>query len=460
MKKFTKLFFASLMALTIVTGCNNGGNNSSQPEGPVDYAATLKLDLNSGSAKQEVTVKNYVDGDTTHFHFTIPEDKVGSEEMTGITNGVLKARYLGLDTPESTGKVQPWGKAAANFTKTALTSATSIIIESEPLNNTWEKDSTGGRYLVWVWYKNDNAEDAKYHEYRCLNLEIMQEGYAYSKNDLTYRYYDVFNEAMNYANTNKLKVWGKDKDPGFYYGAAQEVTIKYLREKQELNEETGQYEAVNHLEEYKDIAIRVTAIIYRIAGSAIYLQEDDPETGNTYGMQVYLGPGGTLTDAEVGAKFCIVGTLQYYDTGCYYQISGVKNPGFFEVADDESFRVDEEIYPTNPVTITYEDFSTRYEELTFANCRMESLKVVDAYTTMNEESNSYGAMTLTCEDLNGNEVTIRTQVLKVDGELVVESAFLGKTMHVVGMIQPYKPENGDLRYQFELYSMKDVTFIG
>ena len=51
-------------------------------------------------------------------------------------------------------------------------------------------------------------------------------------------------------------------------------------------------------------------------------------------------------------------------------------------------------------------------------------------------------------------------VLKVDGELVVESAFLGKTMHVVGMIQPYKPENGDLRYQFELYSMKDVTFIG
>ena len=75
MKKFTKLFFASLMALTIVTSCNNNGNGSSQPEGPVDYAATLKLDMNSGSAKQEVTVKNYVDGDTTHFHFTIPEDK-------------------------------------------------------------------------------------------------------------------------------------------------------------------------------------------------------------------------------------------------------------------------------------------------------------------------------------------------------------------------------------------------
>ena len=30
----------------------------------------------------------------------------------------------------------------------------------------------------------DNAEDEKYHDYRLLNLEIMQEGLAYSKNNL------------------------------------------------------------------------------------------------------------------------------------------------------------------------------------------------------------------------------------------------------------------------------------
>lgn len=44
--------------------------------------------------KQVVTVKTYVDGDTTHFH--VPEDVV--------PGGVLKARYLAIDTPESTGK--------------------------------------------------------------------------------------------------------------------------------------------------------------------------------------------------------------------------------------------------------------------------------------------------------------------------------------------------------------------
>ena len=87
------------------------------------------------------------------------------------------------------------------------------------------------------------------------------------------------------------------------------------------------------------------------------------------------------------------------------------------------------------------------------------MKVVDVYTTRNEVSYSYGAMTLTCKDSNNNEITIRTQVLKQDGVLVTESAFLNKTISVVGILQPYKPENGDLSYQIELYSMSDVTFL-
>ena len=51
------------------------------------------------------------------------------------------------------------------------------------------------------------------------------------------------------------------------------------------------------------------------------------------------------------------------------------------------------------------------------------------------------------KDSNNNEITIRTQVLKQDGVLVTESAFLNKTISVVGILQPYKPENGDLSYQ-------------
>lgn len=455
MKFLRSLFITAILTLAFLVGCGGGGNTSSETKF-VDYASTLKLDLSSDTAKQEVTVKNYVDGDTTHFNFEIPEDLVGSDEMLGVVDGVLKGRYLGIDTPESTGKVQPWGKAASNFTHDALYNATSIIIESE--TSKWEKDSTGGRYLVWVWYKNDNATDTKYHDYRLLNLEIMQEGLAFSKNDLTYRYYDVFNNAMNQANSNQLKVWGNEQDPNFFYGAAQEVTLKYLIEKEQENEETGEIETVDRLAEYKDTLIRLEAVIYRMAGQSIYIQQDDPETGRTYGMQCYIGYT-TLKGAEVGAKFVIIGTLQYYETGGYYQISGIKSPGLFEIADDESYRVDDVTYETNPVTIDYDEFTSRQEELLFANTRLENLTVIDVYTTNKETSASKGAMTLTCVDENNNEIQVRTEVLKVDGVLVTEEAFMGRTITVVGMVQKYQPENGELQYQFKLFSMRDVTYL-
>ena len=46
-----------------------------------DYAASVKLDMSSGTAKQEVTVKQFVDGDTTHFN--VPSSVIDS----GVLNG-------------------------------------------------------------------------------------------------------------------------------------------------------------------------------------------------------------------------------------------------------------------------------------------------------------------------------------------------------------------------------------
>ena len=76
----------------------------------VDFAGQLALDMHSDTLKQAVTVKAFVDGDTTHFN--VPE----SVEPTGV----LKARYLACNTPESTGKIEEWGKAAARFTRDKL----------------------------------------------------------------------------------------------------------------------------------------------------------------------------------------------------------------------------------------------------------------------------------------------------------------------------------------------------
>ena len=122
----------------------------------IDYAGELRLNLYSETVKQEVTVKAFVDGDTTHFF--APEDLVET--------GVLKARYLAVNTPESTGKIEEWGKKASLFTREKLENAVSIIVESD--DGEWHLDSTNTRYLVWVWYKPDAASP-----YRCLNVELL-----------------------------------------------------------------------------------------------------------------------------------------------------------------------------------------------------------------------------------------------------------------------------------------------
>ena len=153
MKKNKILITVLLVSLVLscLTGCKETPQQSEttvpmettapQAVEPIDYAGSLELDMESATIKQEVTVKLFIDGDTTHFH--VPESV--------NTSGVLKARYVSINTPESTGKIEEFGKKASAFTREKLSGAESIIIESE--DGSWNADSTGDRYLVWVWYK-------------------------------------------------------------------------------------------------------------------------------------------------------------------------------------------------------------------------------------------------------------------------------------------------------------------
>ena len=228
MKILSKII-SVLLLITMLAGClaacggtgagdNGGGGTVTPPEdnGPgefIDYVATVKLDRASGRLSAEATVKAFIDGDTTHFYV---------DESVSPT-GVLKARYLAINTPESTGQVEPWGKAASNFTKEKLSAATSIIIESDDAR--WNLDSTGDRHLVWVWYKTAEMQD-----YRNLNLEIMQEGLAIASSYMDYAYGTVCRDILSQAVAHKLHVHDKNTpDPNFYYGSAQPMTLKELK---------------------------------------------------------------------------------------------------------------------------------------------------------------------------------------------------------------------------------------
>lgn len=439
MKKILKLLsFILIFSLSLVLfGCEE------QPpqEEHIDYAAVVKLDMNSETLKDTVTVKTFIDGDTTHFNVS---KSVSDTE-------VLKARYLAINTPESTGKIEEWGKKASKFTKEKLSNATSIIIESD--NNSWNLDSTGGRYLVWIWYKTSSDSD-----YRNLNIEILQEGLAIASNSSDNRYGSVCASAIAQAKKEKLNVYSGTKDPDFYYGERVDLTLKELR---------------TNIEAYADTKVAFEAVVTKVVGETIYVEEYDPETDLYFGMQVYLGyglPGKALTILSEGNRVLIVGTAQYYEAGGTWQISGLTydpmnpkspnnvklisegNESPYTLLDVNRFvNGKEEIIVLEEGEEVKKEFACKALVMNTTVTAM-NLKVKSIYTTTDPASSSKGAMTLTCE-VDGQTISVRTEVLHdAEGNLITEDDLNGKTIDVKGIIDYYSGT-----YQIRVFKISDIT---
>ena len=171
MRKAGKLLslLLTLCLFLVFTGCENtqgNGGGGDEPKEFVDYVSQIKLDRSfegktmAADGIEEVTLYQAVDGDTIHVY--------------GQNGTILKLRFYGVDTPESTAQVEAWGVAASAFTKNIVKNCTSIVIASN--GGPGEKDSYD-RWLAWVWYKPADGSD-----YKLLNLELVQEGYSVSKN--------------------------------------------------------------------------------------------------------------------------------------------------------------------------------------------------------------------------------------------------------------------------------------
>lgn len=430
------------LTITLLGGCDGTSNNSEQENNSqvaehMDYAATVTLDMSSNTAKTEVTVKTFVDGDTTHFH--VPTDVVSS--------GVLKARYLAINTPESTGKIEEWGKKASKFTKEKLSSATSIVIESDDAN--WNADSTGDRYLVWVWYKTAESE-----EYRNLNIEILQNGLAIANASGSGKYGSTCMKALNQAKEAKMYVHSDEKDPDYYYGDTVELTIKELR---------------TNTEAYNGMKVAFNGIITTNNGNnSVYVESYDPETDRYYGFAVYYGfnlSGKGLEILDVGNEVRIVGSLQYYETGGTWQIadlsyrmmkpndpSNIQKLSSDNAASYVPTEADKFLNGKVEVLVGEENKTFDYAELALGtSVSMNNLEVVDVYTTSNDESSSKGAMTLTCK-VDGMTVSVRTGVLyDANGNLITEDAYMGKTIDVKGIVDFFSGN-----YQIKVFSPDNI----
>ena len=389
------------------------------------------------TVKQEVTVKSFIDGDTTHF--LVPED-VNPE-------GILKARYLAVNTPESTGKIEEYGKAASRFTKDRLENAAAILIESE--NGSWNADSTSERFLVWVWYKTEENQP-----WRNLNVELLQEGLAYPNSSAQNRYGEICMGAIQQAKAAKLGIYSGEPDPDFYYGEAVELTLKELR---------------CNIRDYNGMKVAFSGVVTANSGTqGVYVEDLDPETGLYFGIYIYYGHGLTgagLEALKVGNLARIVGTVQYYEAGGTWQVSDLSYR-LMQPDDPNNVQKLEEGHSPAYTRISAADFQAveripngeEQQEYLWAelhqgtSVEMQGLTVVDAYTTTNTESSSYGAITLICEQ-DGVTVTIRTVPMKDEsGNLITQDMYLGKTIDVKGIVDCF-----DGTCQIKVFTPENIT---
>jgi len=130
-------------------------------------------------AKELVTLNKCVDGDTAWFN---------------LNNEVIKARFLAIDTPESTNEIEVFGKEASDFTCDALKHAGKIEIEYDENSDKLDKYE---RHLVWVFVDDILLQDL-----------IIKEGLAevdYLYGD--YKYTEILKSSELVAKTNKIGMW-------------------------------------------------------------------------------------------------------------------------------------------------------------------------------------------------------------------------------------------------------------
>ena len=124
-----------------------------------------------------VTLDKCVDGDTAYF-------KIKKESV--------KVRFLAIDTPESTNKIEPYGKDASDFTCNKLKTADLIELEYDSA-----KTDKYGRTLAWIFVDDILLQDL-----------IIKEGLArvaYLYDD--YKYTSILQDSEKIAKEMKLNIW-------------------------------------------------------------------------------------------------------------------------------------------------------------------------------------------------------------------------------------------------------------
>ena len=359
--------------------------------------------INDGIAEAKLT--KATDGDTAQFQ-TVGEQGYG-----------VVIRFFCIDTPESTGSVEKWGKSASKFTAETLENAYSIVLEAS--TTPASKDSYGTRYLAYVWYKNSENDT-----YKNLNLQIVENGYSDSKasNTSEYKYYSYFAKAKKFAKEKALHMWGDEEDP-YYSTEAIETNIKDITENKDTyysdDTQTGS-------------KVRITAYIkeLHIGGSTSsptytfkFAQIID---GVEYSMDVYAGYATSSIAAylKIGNMYTLTGSVAKHNGTI--QISGLTYVAF-QTGGDYTYQVQKNYYCT---------FSSTKEYISYYGTSLYS----EASVTAGEFKD--GNIQLSISAINKKTETKETYTLIVPNTANIDNTelnqIIGRTIEFIG----YQKETG------------------
>jgi micrococcal nuclease len=155
-------------------------------------------------ASQRATVTRVVDGDTA---------------VVSIAGHSERVRFIGVNTPESTTKHEPYGSEASAYTKRALTGK-AVFLETDI-----ELRDQYGRMLAYVWLAQPRSSAAEEVRASMFNARLLIDGYAqvatYPPN---IKYADFFLPLQAEARNAKRGLWadarpqaqgGKKCDPSY-----------------------------------------------------------------------------------------------------------------------------------------------------------------------------------------------------------------------------------------------------
>lgn len=303
LKKYL-LAVPAVVAIALLASCGTTkGDNTAHYD---SITKTCKLDKSFAGKSfiddgiGEATLAACTDGDTTRF-----ELKTNDGESVII-------RYHSIDTPESTGSVEKWGKAASLFNEGILTKAKSIVLEATGPKAV--HDSYGTRYLGYVWYKETETS-----EYKLLNLEMVENGFSTNHGDGTseFPYNSYFKKAEDFARSSKLRLFSDEDDP-LYSTDPIDITLK------EFWANPDKYYDKEHESGAKiRTELYLTSVYVSQSGTYTFTgKQYNPETNEVTEINVYAGyASAAASGMPIGNLYRVIGNIQYHNG---YQISGLK----------------------------------------------------------------------------------------------------------------------------------------